>query len=653
MNIFSRLFRREPPNVPELLARQAVGRLTDLLQHEDRTTRLQAAAALGRLKASSSVEPLRDLLAGNDPELREAAAAALVAIGPAAIAPLAAVVSAKYGAYEPKVAAARALGLIGDPGAVAPLLVAMNDMTANVRSAAADALVLLGAPAVPGLLSLLQDRSNGKRDEIMEPLAKIGDPRAIAALLEALTESPESEWRVRVKAIEALEAFREVPIAPFVKLLLDPNQTIRDAAARRLDQADPGWKRSPAIEAVVAAALQQVRASDMESRRIAVGFLGRLERREFAGLLIKALEDPEVSLREQACDTLGSWREPSAIEPLLGRLMDDNDWVCLAAGKALEAIDPAWRTADSGRRARDQLLQRFSDAKPDVRTAALRGIAEFKDPATVASISEMLTDSNSYVRDQAVHTLKAIGGTEAVQHIIGALRDSDSLIRSTAARCLGELAAPEALEPLQHALKGDDSPSAEKIWKTLRALGWKPAPQPGMPASISGLIFRELKNADDKPADPEAYYLNIAGRVYGGFFPPIDQWRIVGVTAIPENVRLGSLLYKKLVVEGKMDFLGVQIAHYEGRGPDFRKIIGLFFSMEKGTQAEQEAVQPAEPAASGNPTCPQCRTVYNRREVIRQLRQANPDLFDFAIWSAKFRCVKCGEVLTISGKSPE
>ncbi len=229
----------------------------------------------------------------------------------------------------------------------------------------------------------------------------------------------------------------------------------------------------------------------------------------------------------------------------------------------------------------------------------------------------------------------------------------DSLIRSTAARCLGELAVPEALEPLQHALKGDKSPSAGKIWDALRTLGWKPTPQPGMPSRISVLIFREIEKPEDKPADPEAYYLNIAGRVYGGFFPPIDQGRIVGVTAIPENVRLASLLYKKLVVEGKMDHLGVRIAHYVGRGPDFRNIIGLFFSMEEGTQAEPEADLPAEPAASGNPTRPQCRTVYNRREVIGQLRQANPGLLDFATWSAKFRCVKRGVVLTISGTSSE
>ena len=54
-----------------------------------------------------------------------------------------------------------------------------------------------------------------------------------------------------------------------------------------------------------------------------------------------------------------------------------------------------------------------------------------------------------------------------------------------------------------------------------------------------------------------------------------------------------------------------------------------------------------------NPVCPKCHTVYNRREVIRQLKQQSPYLFDFAVWTTKFRCVKCCEVLTISGTRSE
>ncbi len=54
-----------------------------------------------------------------------------------------------------------------------------------------------------------------------------------------------------------------------------------------------------------------------------------------------------------------------------------------------------------------------------------------------------------------------------------------------------------------------------------------------------------------------------------------------------------------------------------------------------------------------NPTCPVCGTIYNRAAVLRQLREKAPDLFDFAVWTTKFRCVQCGETLVITGRNNE
>lgn len=703
MGIFSKLFQRKPPDVPELLARRATEHLTDLLRHEDRSIRLQAVAALHQLKAASSVEPLRNLLVGTDSEIREAAAAVLIAIGPAAVAALAAIVSAKYGAYEPKVAAARALGQIGDPGAVAPLLVAMNDMTANVRSAAADALVQLGAPAVPGLLALLQDASNTKRDEVPAPLAKIGDPRAIEVLLRALMESPESEWRVRHAAIASLVAFPEVPNAPFFRLLLDPSHSIRNDAAQRLAQADPGWKSDPAMEGAVATALQLARDADKENRCIALELLGRLEHRQFAGVIVQALADPEVHVREQACVILGSWKEPGAIEPLLGRLMDDNGWVCQAAGKALAAIDPAWRTSDSGSRARDGLVRNLRDPDTKARVAALRGLAEFRDPTTVEAVAGRLTDADCYVRDQAVHTLKAIGGTNAVRHIIMALRDSDLLIRSTAARCLGELAVPEAVAPLQQALQAATSSLiAEKITEALAKL--REAGFPTDAAATSETTFVPIRSEAGvtilkfpRGFEPqwERHWRLVAELKRSGLLPDLAAHRATPRNDLPALIiltgppgaigALGKVYFSKVAEEYVRrecggDWQAINAASSLSNvtdpgttadiqavnefirkiGPDNYNVVALVDHPHPGErrperQEYQPGIGPAAGAhaASVNPICPQCRTIYNRREVIRQLKQASPFLFDAAIWTTKFRCVKCAAVLIISGSAPE
>jgi len=55
------------------------------------------------------------------------------------------------------------------------------------------------------------------------------------------------------------------------------------------------------------------------------------------------------------------------------------------------------------------------------------------------------------------------------------------------------------------------------------------------------------------------------------------------------------------------------------------------------------------PEFTENPVCPSCGTTFNRHEVERQLRQQSPFLFDAAIWTTKFRCVRCGGALTVSG----
>jgi predicted RNA-binding Zn-ribbon protein involved in translation (DUF1610 family) len=54
-----------------------------------------------------------------------------------------------------------------------------------------------------------------------------------------------------------------------------------------------------------------------------------------------------------------------------------------------------------------------------------------------------------------------------------------------------------------------------------------------------------------------------------------------------------------------------------------------------------------------NPTCPVCGAIYNRTAVLRQLREKAPDLFDFAVWTTRFRCVQCGETLVITGRNDE
>jgi len=60
-----------------------------------------------------------------------------------------------------------------------------------------------------------------------------------------------------------------------------------------------------------------------------------------------------------------------------------------------------------------------------------------------------------------------------------------------------------------------------------------------------------------------------------------------------------------------------------------------------------------DPPSGENPVCPKCGTEYNRPEVIRLIKQQSPFLFRFPTWTTKFKCVKCREVIVISGVQGE
>lgn len=84
-----------------------------------------------------------------------------------------------------RAAAADALGWIGDPRAVPPLLVIIDtpDDQEAVREIAAEALGKLGdTAAVPPLIDVLGDNSDWLRRAAAQSLGELGDPRAIEPL---------------------------------------------------------------------------------------------------------------------------------------------------------------------------------------------------------------------------------------------------------------------------------------------------------------------------------------------------------------------------------------------------------------------------------------------------------------------------------------
>jgi HEAT repeat protein len=105
--------------------------------------------------------------------------------------------------HNVRLAAASALGRVGDSRAVEPLIAALEDQ-ARVREVAIIALGKIGDPrSVESLTTALDDDDWEIRSTIAKSLGAIGDPQSIDSLIELLRDKHEN---VRWYASQALEA---------------------------------------------------------------------------------------------------------------------------------------------------------------------------------------------------------------------------------------------------------------------------------------------------------------------------------------------------------------------------------------------------------------------------------------------------------------
>jgi HEAT repeat protein len=395
------------------------------------SVRAAAARALGQIGAPA-VPGLLAALRDADWNARLAAAEALGEIGDAAAVPglLAALRDASLYVRE---AAAKALGEIGAP-AVPGLLAALRDADWNARLAAAEALGEIGAPAVPGLLAALRDESRQVRKAAAWELGKIGDAAAVPGLLAALGDA---DVDVREAAAWALRIGDAAAVPGLLAALRDADWRVRRAAAAALGEIG-----APAVPGLLAA----LGDADANVREAAAAALGEIGDAAAVPGLLAALGDTNADVREAAAAALGKIGDAAAVPGLLAALRDADADVREAAAWALRKIGDA--AAVPG------LLAALGDADADVREAAAWALGEIGDAAAVPGLLAALGDVEARVRRAAAEALEQIGDA-AVPGLLAALGDADERVREAAAAALGQIGAP-AVPGLLAALRDAD-----------------------------------------------------------------------------------------------------------------------------------------------------------------------------------------------------
>ncbi len=201
----------------------------------------------------------------------------------------------------------------------------------------------------------------------------------------------------------------------------------------------------------------------------AIKAIGMLKHKHFIHNLVECLHDKQHKIRLQAVKTLGEIGGEEIIDHLLTLLVDNDQEISRAARAILSKMhdDRAVKALQDVHFL--QLVKGMNDKEPirkettikigvgkirdglpllykasqdtykDVRLEALKSIAAFKDPSSVAYVLKLLNDKFSDVRSEAVKTLEAIADENAIKGIESALKDQNLHVRDEAKKALSRL----------------------------------------------------------------------------------------------------------------------------------------------------------------------------------------------------------------------
>src|SRR5690606_34275257 len=367
-----------------------------------------------------------------DPQAAHYAVYALAAVGEAAVSALAEALGSSD--VVTRLLAAEALGRIGPAAAEAApaLAAALADPRPEVHWAAFDALVAVGAAAVPALADLVQDTS--QRDDARHlgllALGEMGAAAVQAAPVLICLLGEEAWWRPALQALGSMGA----AAGPFLmEAMTDPDPFIAWTSAFLLREAG---------EAAVSAGGERS-----------------------AGYLFSALAHDDADIRQVAVWGLGvaaaagAASAEAAVPALIGALGDEARAVRLEAQMALRRQGPAVvpLLAEAFRNPASVLGD--PPAAPggcapasEVRSRAAETLIGFGRPAA-APLLDALADNDPWVRWRAAWALSTLapvissGSDEAARLLEAARRESDPRVRIWLERAGARLGAERREAP--------------------------------------------------------------------------------------------------------------------------------------------------------------------------------------------------------------
>ena len=335
-----RTVRLEDKKLFEQSGSQEIDTLVVALKDKDWNAQLGAATRL-IMMGRPAVDGLIRALRDENPEVQAAAASLLGEMRETAVEPL--IDALRDPDRFVRLVAARNLGKIGNKRAIEALIGSLHrDPDGEARATVAEALGYMGSrQAIESLVLALRDRDDAVQIAAARSLGYIGDKRAVEPLIQALSDVDD---RVRHAALEALKDPGGTARAHLVGALRSGDERRRAGVAEALESV--GWEPENGEEEAL---YLMARGRWSEVDRVGADALP---------VLAGALSDPSIGVRANAVRVIARIGGDEAVAPLITALQDDALAVRKRAERALvdmgEAVLPALTLAAAQPEAREE-----------------------------------------------------------------------------------------------------------------------------------------------------------------------------------------------------------------------------------------------------------------------------------------------------------
>jgi HEAT repeat protein len=437
----------------KLRAAEAADALAGVAETRDFFLAFPALDALGRIGDARVVPRVLPLL--EDELLCEAAAELLGELGDEeTVAPLAGLLNTPN---APTLPAARALAALHDryerlhgegsyvadlsraainPAGAQSLLEALEEAGAGELRPLALVVGWLEGAAVERALTRLLGHQDA-RGEVLEALVRHG-----SGVTDLLIEQLESEdLEIRKAAVLALGRIGDARAVPALIEVLEEDAELTIAAADALAKiGDPR-----AFESLLA----RVGDPSAAVRQAVIGALNSLGSPEMPARVLPLLSDADPNVRESAVRIAGYFGYPECADLLLERCLDEDERVRRAAVEHLPYLEDE--------RATPALVRALRHETPKVRAAAAGAMAQAEEPEVSTHLIEALADEDSWVRYFTARTLGRLSVKESAEALAGLVRDDKSNhVRIAAVEALGHIGGETAVRDISPLVNSDE-----------------------------------------------------------------------------------------------------------------------------------------------------------------------------------------------------